>query len=111
MGVVLGVRGGKEQIITEKTPAKRSLNSGSHKNSIFFFFFGSLLPLFFFFKKMDGHTRSPTNFLNSVIGQNVVVKLNSGIDYKGTQHQQDKGFVLLLTLFFLQACWLAWMDI
>ncbi|ORZ24072.1 U6 snRNA-associated Sm-like protein LSm6 [Absidia repens] len=32
---------------------------------------------------MDGHTRSPTNFLNSVIGQNVVVKLNSGIDYKG----------------------------
>ncbi|KAI8331055.1 U6 snRNA-associated Sm-like protein LSm6 [Chlamydoabsidia padenii] len=32
---------------------------------------------------MEGQTRSPTNFLNSVIGQNVVVKLNSGIDYKG----------------------------
>ncbi|CAO3594070.1 unnamed protein product [Absidia cylindrospora] len=32
---------------------------------------------------MDGHTRSPTSFLNSVIGQNVVVKLNSGIHYKG----------------------------
>ncbi|CAO3618950.1 unnamed protein product [Cunninghamella echinulata] len=34
---------------------------------------------------MEGqaHTRSPTHFLNSVLGQNVVVKLNSGIDYKG----------------------------
>ncbi|KAI8093880.1 uncharacterized protein BX664DRAFT_358255 [Halteromyces radiatus] len=32
---------------------------------------------------MDGHTRSPTDFLNSVLGQNVTVKLNSGIDYKG----------------------------
>ncbi|KAI9309267.1 U6 snRNA-associated Sm-like protein LSm6 [Cunninghamella echinulata] len=34
---------------------------------------------------MEGqaHTRSPTDFLNSVLGQNVVVKLNSGIDYKG----------------------------
>ncbi|KAJ3406082.1 U4/U6-U5 snRNP complex subunit lsm6 [Chytridiales sp. JEL 0842] len=28
--------------------------------------------------------KSPTEFLNAVIGQSVVVKLNSGIDYRGT---------------------------
>ncbi|KAI7872169.1 U6 snRNA-associated Sm-like protein LSm6 [Spinellus fusiger] len=28
-------------------------------------------------------TRSPTDFLNSVLGRQVIVKLNSGIDYKG----------------------------
>ena len=27
--------------------------------------------------------KTPTDFLNSVIGQTVVVKLNSGIDYRG----------------------------
>ncbi|KAG0171443.1 U4/U6-U5 snRNP complex subunit lsm6 [Apophysomyces sp. BC1034] len=35
---------------------------------------------------MDGqqqHTRSPTDFLNNVIGRRVIVKLNSGINYKG----------------------------
>lgn len=28
-------------------------------------------------------TRSPTDFLSTVLGQTVKVKLNSGIDYKG----------------------------
>lgn len=28
-------------------------------------------------------TRSPTDFLSTVLGQVVKVKLNSGIDYKG----------------------------
>jgi hypothetical protein len=28
--------------------------------------------------------KTPTDFLNSVIGQNVVVKLNSGVNYRGT---------------------------
>ncbi|KAI8388691.1 U6 snRNA-associated Sm-like protein LSm6 [Radiomyces spectabilis] len=33
---------------------------------------------------MEGkHARSPTDFLNSAIGHRVIVKLNSGIDYKG----------------------------
>ncbi|CAJ0745197.1 18044_t:CDS:2 [Entrophospora sp. SA101] len=27
--------------------------------------------------------RSPTEFLNNVIGRPVIVKLNSGVDYKG----------------------------
>lgn len=30
-------------------------------------------------------TRSPTDFLSTVLGQTVKVKLNSGIDYKGKQ--------------------------
>ncbi|OZJ04837.1 U6 snRNA-associated Sm-like protein LSm6 [Bifiguratus adelaidae] len=29
------------------------------------------------------HTRTPTDFLNGVIGRRVLVKLNSGVDYKG----------------------------
>ncbi|KAI9024429.1 U6 snRNA-associated Sm-like protein LSm6 [Phycomyces nitens] len=29
------------------------------------------------------NARSPTDFLNSVLGRQVTVKLNSGIDYKG----------------------------
>lgn len=29
------------------------------------------------------HTRSPSDFLNTVIGQPVLVKLNSGINYRG----------------------------
>ncbi|KAI9339148.1 U6 snRNA-associated Sm-like protein LSm6 [Pilaira anomala] len=29
-------------------------------------------------------TRSPTDFLSTVLGQTVKVRLNSGIDYKGT---------------------------
>lgn len=29
------------------------------------------------------HTRSPNDFLNTVIGQPVLVKLNSGINYRG----------------------------
>ncbi|CAO3669425.1 unnamed protein product [Rhizopus microsporus] len=29
-------------------------------------------------------SRSPTDFLSTVLGQPVKVKLNSGIDYKGT---------------------------
>ncbi|KAG0735551.1 hypothetical protein G6F57_011762 [Rhizopus arrhizus] len=29
-------------------------------------------------------SRSPTDFLGTVLGQTVKVKLNSGIDYKGT---------------------------
>ncbi|KAJ3330887.1 U4/U6-U5 snRNP complex subunit lsm6 [Blyttiomyces sp. JEL0837] len=28
--------------------------------------------------------KSPTDFLNAVIGQPVLVKLNSGVDYRGT---------------------------
>ncbi|ORX48532.1 U6 snRNA-associated Sm-like protein LSm6 [Hesseltinella vesiculosa] len=32
---------------------------------------------------MEGQTRSPTDFLNTVLGRNVIVRLNSGIDYKG----------------------------
>ncbi|KAI9311252.1 U6 snRNA-associated Sm-like protein LSm6, partial [Dichotomocladium elegans] len=29
------------------------------------------------------NSRSPTDFLNTVLGQRVVVKLNSGINYRG----------------------------
>ncbi|KAI9278485.1 U6 snRNA-associated Sm-like protein LSm6 [Phascolomyces articulosus] len=31
----------------------------------------------------DEQKRSPTDFLNTVIGQHVLVKLNSGINYRG----------------------------
>nr|WJH19442.1 U6 snRNA-associated Sm-like protein LSm6 [Euglena gracilis] len=31
----------------------------------------------------DTKKRTPTDFLNSVIGRPVVVKLNSGVDYRG----------------------------
>ncbi|KAI9473847.1 MAG: U6 snRNA-associated Sm-like protein LSm6 [Benjaminiella poitrasii] len=30
------------------------------------------------------NSRSPTDFLGTVLGKTVIVKLNSGIDYKGT---------------------------
>ncbi|RUS24086.1 Sm protein F-like protein [Jimgerdemannia flammicorona] len=33
--------------------------------------------------EQPSQTRSPTDFLNSVIGRRVLVKLNSGVDYKG----------------------------
>ncbi|KAI9363380.1 hypothetical protein DFJ73DRAFT_620447 [Zopfochytrium polystomum] len=33
---------------------------------------------------MSASKRSPTDFLNSVIGKTVLVKLNSGVDYRGT---------------------------
>ncbi|KAI8112920.1 hypothetical protein M9434_004240 [Picochlorum sp. BPE23] len=31
----------------------------------------------------DGHVKSPTDFLKSIKGKTVLVKLNSGVDYKG----------------------------
>eukprot|EP00922_Rhytidocystis_sp_ex-Travisia-forbesii_P045300 GHVS01067592.1.p1 GENE.GHVS01067592.1~~GHVS01067592.1.p1 ORF type:complete len:117 (+),score=20.28 GHVS01067592.1:168-518(+) len=34
--------------------------------------------------KAFGNTRSPADFLNYVLGRPVVVRLNSGVDYKGT---------------------------
>ncbi|CAM0139573.1 U4/U6-U5 snRNP complex subunit lsm6 [Umbelopsis sp. WA50703] len=34
-------------------------------------------------QQQQQHSRTPTDFLNSVIGREVLVKLNSGIDYKG----------------------------
>eukprot|EP00922_Rhytidocystis_sp_ex-Travisia-forbesii_P062445 GHVS01092612.1.p2 GENE.GHVS01092612.1~~GHVS01092612.1.p2 ORF type:complete len:118 (+),score=11.21 GHVS01092612.1:281-634(+) len=34
--------------------------------------------------KAFGSTRSPADFLNYVLGRPVVVRLNSGVDYKGT---------------------------
>jgi len=33
--------------------------------------------------KPQSSSRTPSDFLNSVIGRQVLVKLNSGIDYKG----------------------------
>jgi U6 snRNA-associated Sm-like protein LSm6 len=30
------------------------------------------------------NNKKPTDFLNQIIGQQVVVRLNSGIDYKGS---------------------------
>ncbi|CAG8444987.1 5148_t:CDS:2 [Funneliformis mosseae] len=32
---------------------------------------------------MQSQERSPTEFLNNVIGRPVLVKLNSGVDYRG----------------------------
>ncbi|KAJ2963076.1 hypothetical protein NQZ79_g1852 [Umbelopsis isabellina] len=34
-------------------------------------------------QQQQQNSRTPTDFLNSVIGREVLVKLNSGIDYKG----------------------------
>ncbi len=30
-----------------------------------------------------GHTRSPTDFLKNVVGKRVIVRLLSGVDYRG----------------------------
>ncbi|CAO3661249.1 unnamed protein product [Umbelopsis vinacea] len=34
-------------------------------------------------EQQQQNSRTPTDFLNGVIGRQVLVKLNSGIDYKG----------------------------
>lgn len=34
----------------------------------------------------NGHVKSPTDFLKSIKGKTVLVKLNSGVDYKGASH-------------------------
>lgn len=39
-------------------------------------------------EQQQQNSRTPTDFLNGVIGRQVLVKLNSGIDYKGT-HSTD----------------------
>ncbi|ESK92522.1 u6 snrna-associated sm-like protein lsm6-like [Moniliophthora roreri MCA 2997] len=31
----------------------------------------------------QGHTGSPTDFLKGVVGKKVIVRLNSGVDYRG----------------------------
>jgi U6 snRNA-associated Sm-like protein LSm6 len=31
-----------------------------------------------------GHTGSPTDFLKGVVGKRVIVRLTSGVDYKGS---------------------------
>lgn len=33
-----------------------------------------------------GSSGSPTDFLRNVVGQKVVVRLNSGVDYRGASH-------------------------
>lgn len=50
-------------------------------------------------------SRSPTDFLSTVIGQTVKVKLNSGIDYKGKSSNEVS--VNLKSKYFLKkALWL-----
>lgn len=63
---------------------------------------------------MDNHvtTRSPTDFLSTVLGQTVKVKLNSGIDYKG---KKDVDFsschCLLIPILGTLACLDGYMNI
>lgn len=37
-------------------------------------------------EKASGTTKTPADFLKSIRGRPVVVKLNSGVDYRGRSH-------------------------
>lgn len=60
--------------------------------------------------------KTPADFLKSIKGKPVVVKLNSGVDYRGGQARRSRSqhrtpAACRLTAFapFLQASWPAWM--
>ena len=57
----------------------------------------------------NGETQSgtPQAFLNSVVGQPVWVRLNSGIDYKGKKPSNQHPFAAVLPA---KACGIALMD-
>lgn len=46
-----------------------------------------------------GGKRSPSDFLKTVLGRSVVVKLNSGIDYRGELLHTNRGRLVLLLVF------------
>jgi hypothetical protein len=48
-------------------------------------------------QQQQQHSRTPTDFLNSVIGREVLVKLNSGIDYKG------KRYLLIMIIYYTRS--------
>ncbi len=39
----------------------------------------------------DGRAKTPSDFLKSIKGKPVVVKLNSGVDYRGERSRRTKG--------------------
>ena len=55
-------------------------------------------------------TRSPTDFLSTVLGQVVKVKLNSGIDYKGKYKRFYSVYSRSLLIFFFAIGTLACLD-
>lgn len=57
------------------------------------------------------HTGSPTDFLKGVVGKRVVVRLTSGVDYRGQPLFVILDLSSLLMLFFKQVYSHAWMDL
>ncbi|URE37627.1 U6 snRNA-associated Sm-like protein, partial [Musa troglodytarum] len=53
----------------------------------------------------SGAVKTPTDFLKSIRGRPVVVKLNSGVDYRGRPSSPTLGFLCIL------ACLDAYMNI
>ena len=45
--------------------------------------------------------QTPSDFLKQIIGRPVVVKLNSGVDYRGK--------IVCITFFFEKISWLFWL--
>lgn len=63
-------------------------------------------------QQQQQNSRTPTDFLNSVIGREVLVKLNSGIDYKGMRYSTDDECVHDQSLIcYLQVFSRVWMVI
>ena len=53
---------------------------------------------------------SPTDFLKGVVGKRVVVRLTSGVDYRGVSHDRFLHHSTLTSNFLIQASYLASMG-
>lgn len=65
---------------------------------------------------MSLRKQTPSEFLKQIIGKPVVVKLNSGVDYRGRWYADIKfivkhASVLYLEYSCMQVCWPVWMVI
>lgn len=57
--------------------------------------------------KMSFQRQSPSEFLKQIIGKPVVVKLNSGVDYRGLAMDCWCALIRIITCPLLQVCWRA----
>lgn len=53
-------------------------------------------------EKASGTTKTPADFLKSIRGRPVVVKLNSGVDYRGRSHSLHYVQLLLCPVCYLE---------